>query len=82
MGKASRNKKKKQQETSKVIVRVQKPKPMDPNLIAAYNRGKAYQEKEDVGKLVQCLDTLEEIPGVGKSLADRINKHFLRYFDN
>ena len=49
-----------------------KVKPMDPNLIVAFNRGKD-AIKKDVHKK---LDSLSDLPGIGPKMADRIREHF------
>ena len=54
-----------------VIVNV-KTKPMDPNLIVAFNRGKEAHKKE----VREKLDSLCNLPGVGPKMADKIRQHF------
>lgn len=54
-----------------------KPSPMDPNLIAAYNRGKDFADRENKEELKIKLATLEDIPGVGDKMSQKIAEHFI-----
>ena len=49
------------------------PKPIDPGLIEANNRGRAMgckvQRETDIEQLVKVLQGIEEIPGIGEKTA-------------
>ncbi len=60
------------------------PKPIDPVLIEAYNRGRAMgckvQRETDIEQLVKVLQGIEEIPGIGEKTAWKVREFFLKQF--
>lgn len=58
--------------------------PLDPKLMAAWNKGFAAgareQRKSDIEYLVRILEGLEEIPGIGEKTAWKVREYFLQQF--
>lgn len=61
---------------------VQKISPMDPNLIVAWNKGREAGKKEATEMfnnfLIEKMQTLTEISGIGEKIAWKIQEHFLQ----
>nr|WP_259547958.1 hypothetical protein [Heyndrickxia oleronia] len=76
LGKAARLKKER--------AKLPAPKPMDPVLIEAYNRGRAMgckvQHEANIEQLVKVLQGIEEIPGIGEKTAWKVREFFLKQF--
>ncbi|EIJ79139.1 hypothetical protein PB1_16319 [Bacillus methanolicus PB1] len=67
------------------IKREKKPaSPIDPKLMEAWNRGFSAgakeQRKSDIEHLVNILENLEEIPGIGEKTAWKVREFFLQRF--
>lgn len=63
----------------------EKPFPFEPRLMAAWNSGFAagakQQRESDIKSLVNLLEDLETIPGIGEKRAWKLREHFLRKFE-
>jgi DNA uptake protein ComE-like DNA-binding protein len=61
------------------------PSPIDPALMAAwhqgFNQGVKQQREADIQHLVNLLEDLETIPGIGEKRAWQIREHFLKKFE-
>ena len=57
--------------------------PLDPKLMAAWNKGFAagakQQMKQDTEIMMEWLGRIEEIPGIGEKTAWKIREHFLDF---
>ncbi|MCQ6275771.1 hypothetical protein JMM81_12475 [Bacillus sp. V3B] len=62
------------------------PSPLDPHIMQAwhsgYSQGASEQRKSDIENVVQLLENLEEIDGIGEKTAWKIRKLFLDLFGN
>jgi hypothetical protein len=62
------------------------PSPIDPVLMQAwhsgFNQGVKQQRESDIENLVELLEGLEDIPGIGDKTATKIRMFLLQKFKN
>jgi endonuclease III len=62
-----------------------KPSPLDPRIMEAWNggfkQGVKEQRESDIENLVNLLEGLEDIPGIGEKTATKLRMFFLDKFN-